>query len=51
MRKYVGYLGKDLKPKSEVTFGEVLPYVARLMDLEITDTKIHGILRKVEIDG
>ena len=37
IQKYVGYLGKDPKSKNEITFGEVLPYVTRLMDLEVTD--------------
>ncbi len=48
--RYVGYLGKDPRSKSEITFGDVLPYVTRLMDLEVTDAEIREILRKIGID-
>ena len=51
VQKYVGYLGKDPKSKVEVTYGDILPYVNRLMDLEITDTEIHEILKKIGIDS
>ncbi len=51
IQKYVGYIGKDPKSKSEITFGEVLPYVTRLMDLEISDAGIHSVLRRIGIDA
>ncbi len=50
VQKYVGYLGKDPRAKSEVSFGDVLPYVTRLMDLEISDSDIHEILKKIGLD-
>lgn len=48
---YVGYLGKNPKSKMEISYGEILPYVTRLMDLEITDAEIHEILKKIGIDS
>jgi phenylalanyl-tRNA synthetase beta subunit len=51
VQKYVGYLGKDLNSKREVAFRDVLPYVTRLMDLEITDADIHHILKKIGINA
>ena len=51
VQKYVGYLGMDPKSKNEISFGDVLPYVTRLMDLEISDSEIHGILKKIGIDS
>lgn len=51
VQKYVGYLGKSLSSKVEISFGEVLPYVTRLMDLEISDSDIHGILKRIGIDS
>lgn len=50
VQKYVGYLGKDPKSKMEISYGEVLPYVTRLMDLEISDAEIHEILTTIGID-
>ena len=51
VQKYVGYLGKDPKSKVEITYGDILPYVNRLMDLEITDSEIQDILKKIGIDA
>ena len=48
---YVGYLGKDPKSKVEISYGDILPYMSRLMDLEITDAEMHDILRKIGIDS
>ncbi len=50
IQTYVGYLGKDPKSKTEITFSEVLPYLTRLMDLEITDAEMHDILMKIGIN-
>ena len=47
----MGYLGKDPKSKVEISYGDILPYVSRLMDLEITDAGMHDILRKIGIDS
>ena len=51
VQKYVGYLGKDPKSKSEVTFGDILSYVTRIMDLDITDSGIHDVLKNMGIDS
>ena len=50
VQKYVGYLGKNPKSKTEVTYGDILPYVNRLMDLKITDADILSVLKKIGID-
>ena len=50
VQKYVGYLGKDPKSKVEMSYGEIMPYVNRLMDLEISDTEINEILKRIGID-
>ena len=50
VHKYVGYLGKDLSSKREIAFGEILPYVTRLMDLEISDSGMRDVLKKIGID-
>lgn len=50
VQKYVGYLGKDPKSKTEITYGDAVKYVQRLMDTEITDVEISGILKKIGID-
>ena len=36
--KYVGYLGKDPISKNEISYGEMMQYVQRLMDIEISDS-------------
>ena len=51
VQKYVGYLGKDPKSKTEISFGDVLPYVTRLMNLEISDSEMHEVLKKIGIDS
>ena len=48
--KYIGYLGKNPGSKSEITGNEMLPYVERLLDIEISDAEIGDILRKIGID-
>lgn len=50
VQKYVGYLGKSPNAKKEITFGDVLPYVQRLMDVEATNADIRRILSKLGID-
>ncbi len=34
VRKYVGYLGKNPKSKTEISIGDMLPYITRHMNLE-----------------
>ena len=48
--KYVGYLGKNPNSKKEITGREILPYVERLLDIEISDSEIRDILKKIGID-
>lgn len=43
------WAGNESISKSEITYGALLPYVNRLMDLEITDTELHDILKKLDI--
>jgi ABC-type multidrug transport system ATPase subunit len=50
VQKYVGYLGKDPNSKKEITGKDILPYVERLLDIEITDVEIKDILKKIGID-
>jgi hypothetical protein len=50
VQKYVGYLGKDPKSRVEISYGEIMPYVSRLMDLEISNAEMHEILKKIGID-
>ena len=49
--KYVGYLGKDPSSKNEISYGEMMQYVHRLMDIEICDSDIHNILKKIGIES
>lgn len=51
IQKYLGYLGKDPKSKVEISYGDILPYVNRPLSLEITDSEIREILRKMGIDA
>lgn len=51
VQKYVGYIGKNPKSKGEISYGDVLKYVERLMRMEITDSEIHGILKKLGMDA
>ncbi len=48
--KYIGYLGKNPGSKKEITGKDILPYVERLQDIEILDTEIKDILKKIGID-
>lgn len=51
VQKYVGYLGKDPRSKTEISYGDATKYVQRLMDVEIADTEISIILKKIGIDA
>ena len=48
--KYVGYLGKNPNSKKEITGKDVLTYVERLLNVEISDSEIMDILKKIGID-
>ncbi|EQD29629.1 hypothetical protein B1B_18675, partial [mine drainage metagenome] len=48
--KYVGYLGKSLKSKTEVKPEDILKYVERLLNLEVSQEEINSILRKIGIE-
>ena len=50
VQKYAGYLGKDPKSKTEISYGDAVKYVQRLMDVEISDVEISSILKKIGID-
>ena len=50
VQKYVGYLGTNPNSKVEVSYGALMPYVERLMNLELSDSEIRDILKKLGID-
>ncbi|WP_298409737.1 hypothetical protein [Ferroplasma sp.] len=50
VQKYVGYLGTNPNSKVEVSYGALMPYVERLMNLELSDSEIKDILKKLGID-
>ena len=48
--RYVGYLGKNLNSKVELTGKHIFLYVERLLSAEISDSDIRDILKKIGID-
>ena len=48
--KYVGYLGKSPKSIQELTPEQLLPYVRRLIDTELTDVEMQHILKKMGVE-
>ena len=48
--KYFGYLGKNPNSKKEISGKDILPYVERLLDIEISDAGVKDILKKIGID-
>ncbi len=48
--KYVGYLGKSPKSIQELTPELLLPYVQRLLDIELTDVDMARILKKMGVE-
>jgi ABC-type multidrug transport system ATPase subunit len=50
VQKYVGYLGKDPKSKSEVRPEDILQYVGRLLDLKVSQEEINSVLKKMGIE-
>jgi hypothetical protein len=50
VQKCVGYLGKRPDSKRKITGKDILPYVERLQDAEISDVDIRDILKRIGID-
>ena len=50
VQKYVGYLGKSPNSKSEVKLKDILQYIERLLNMEISQEEINSILKKIGID-
>ncbi|MHB8545111.1 MAG: hypothetical protein ACYC9S_14095 [Leptospirales bacterium] len=50
VQKYVGYLGKNPNSKIDLTGKDIIPYVERLLDAEVSDSEISDILKKIGID-
>lgn len=50
IHKYAGYLRKRPDSKKEITGKDILPYVERLLDAEISDVDIRDILKRIGID-
>jgi hypothetical protein len=48
--KYIGYLGKNPGSKIDLAGKDILPYVERLLNIEISDAEIKDILGKIGID-
>ena len=50
VQKYVGYLGKDPKSKSEVRPEDILQYAGRLLNLKVSQEEIDSVLKKMGIE-
>ena len=50
VQKYVGYLGKSPNSKSEIEPKDILQYIERLLNMEISQEEINSILKKIGID-
>ena len=50
IQKYVGYLGKSPNSKSEIEPKDILQYIERLLNMEISQEEINSILKKIGID-
>ena len=48
--RYIGYLGKSPGSKVDLSGKDILSYVERLLDIEISDVEIKDILKKIGID-
>lgn len=49
VHRYVGYLGKNLTSKMDVTGKDLMHYVERLLNAHISDSEIKRILEKLEL--
>ena len=50
VQKYVGYLGKNPNSKKEIEPGDLLLYITRLLDKNISQEDIDSILKKIGIE-
>jgi|AADL01.1.fsa_nt_gi ABC-type multidrug transport system ATPase subunit len=50
VQKYVGYLGKSPNSKSEVKPKDILQYIERLLNMQISQEEINSILKKIGIE-
>jgi hypothetical protein len=50
VQKYVGYLGKSPNSKSEIEPKDILQYITRLLDKNISQEDIASILKKIGIE-
>jgi len=50
VQKYVGYLGKSPNSKNEIEPKDILQYIERLLNMEISQEEINSILKKIGID-
>ena len=50
VQTYVGYLGKSLNSKNEVKPEQILQYIERLLNLQISQEEINTILKKIGIE-
>ena len=50
VQKYVGYLGKSPNSKSEIEPKDILQYIERLLNMEISQEEINSILKKIGIE-
>jgi hypothetical protein len=50
VQKYVGYLGKSPNSKKEIEPGEIMQYVERLLEKNISQDSINDILKKIGIE-
>lgn len=50
VKKYAGYLGKDLYSKNNVELGDILLYITKFLDKGISQGYIDSILKKIVIE-
>jgi hypothetical protein len=50
VQTYVGYLGKSPNSKNEVKPEQILQYIERLLNLQISQEEINTILKKIGIE-
>ena len=50
VQKYVGYLGKNPNSKKEIEPSDLLLYITRLLDKNISQEDIDSILKKIGIE-
>ena len=50
VKKYAGYLGKDLHSKNNVELGDILLYITKFLDKGISQGYIDSILKKIVIE-